>query len=635
MIPSTIVLLHFDEHEDVLPADALGNLNDLGIEPGIVVPSVEQTWCGVGRKFAQATTNALIAGDKSANGTMLPRNASIQALISLTLTGSAGPQTIISRGVNDGSIPERYAYGLEVGEQAGNPGYLEVRWFWSDASGVIVTAPPGVFQHAGDGKEIMLTATRRWEASGRIVVRYYVDSRMIAELDITSTISGGYTGTTTIGGRKSAGAWSRFLNGTIDELAVCDYELSADEIRATWDRLTVHQPSGYETFRGLAPPGVGWFNNPSSDIARRAKVVGQAIGLFVAAVEEFRATFLPGTCPAWLLPRWEALYAMSAKPLDSLDILRARVLARMAAEDSYSLPSLRAAFSVVFGMDADDVEILEPTNEWRDSFDASITAERWTSGAVGAWSVAGGELVLSVPSGTNVNQSPTLGDCRLWTPIDRTDVGPVWFSAKAASFVALPSGAFVGLCLHRRVGNKTLWFGLHSNGVSIRLVTCEGSITGGFSALTVLATIAAGPVWLRMSLDPGAQLATIDTAVPITMSWSTIGPSSGFADHVTTAYPWYDLAGFGAFTTATPAANVGARFDDVHVLVRNGLAPFVWFAYRNPALPGSYDLIGANALARNVSPAHELGAACASKSLIMGDPVFGLVGWTPMGNPNV
>lgn len=628
MIPSSIILLHFDEPTDILPADALGNLDDFGVEPGIVAPTVVDTWCGVGRRFVQSSTNALFARDKSANGTMLPRDASIRALVSFTLTGAAGPQTIIARGVNDGGIPERYAYGLEVEEQAGNPGYLEVRWFWSDASGTVVTAPPGVFRHAGDGKEIKLTATRRMEATGRIVVRYYVDSRMIAELETTSTISGGVTGTTTVGARKSAGAWGRFLNGTIDELEVLDYELSADEIKATWERLTIHQPAGYATFRGLAPPGVGWFDNPSSDIARRAKVVGQAIGLFVAAVEEFRATFLPGTCPAWLLPRWETLYAMSPKPLDSLDVRRARVLARMASEEGYSIPALQAAFSVLFGIDAGDVEILEPMNEWRDSFDV-ITAERWTSGAVGAWSIAGGELALNVPAGTSLDKSPTLADCRIWTPLDRADSGPIWFGAKVSSYAGLPSGSFVGVCLHRRIGNKTLWFGLYNNGATIDLVKCDG-VPGTFGVITSLATIAAGPVWLRVSVEPDGQDPSDETPVPVVLSWSTSGEMSGFTDHNTTAYPWHELAGFGAFTTSAPSADINARFDDVHVLAKNGLAPFVWFAYRNPALPGSYDLIGANALARNVSPAHMLGAACASKHQNCGDAVA-LVGWTPIG----
>lgn len=630
MTPSTIILLHFDEPSGISPADELGNLDDLGVEPGIVAPDVVQSWCGVGRRFLQAETNGLIAADVSSNGTLLPRDASVQALISLTLASAAGPQTIIARGVNDGSLPERYAYGLELEEQAGNPGFVEVRWFWSDAAGTVITAPPGVFRHAGDGAEILITATRRWEASGTVVVRYYVDSRLIADLRISSSIGGGFTGTTTIGARKSGGVWDRYLNGMIDELAVLDYELSADEIAATWQRLTVHQPAGYETFRGLAPPGVGWFDNPSSDIARRAKVVGQAIGLFVAGVEEFRSTFLPGTCSAWLLPRWEHLYAMSPMPLDSLDVRRARVLARMAAEESYSIPALQAAFSVLFGLDPDQVGILEVSNEWTDSFDA-LADERWSPGATAAWSIASGELEFDAPAAVDIDIEPTLSSCYLRTPLDRTDVGPIWFGAKLVDFTGLPSGSFVGLALHRRVGNRTLWFGVHNNGATIDLVTTEG-VYGVFGALTVLATIASGPLWLRVNLEPADDADPTDaTPVPITLSWSVTGPSSGFTDHNGTAYPWYDLAGFGAFTTSTPGAPIAARFDDAHVLVRNGLAPFVWFAYRDPALAGSYDLINSNTLGRKVSPAHMLGAACASKHLLVGDPVFGLVGSVPMG----
>jgi len=43
--------------------------------------------------------------------------------------------TSIARGLNDGTASERYAYGLEVQEQSGFPGFVEVRWFWQDESG--------------------------------------------------------------------------------------------------------------------------------------------------------------------------------------------------------------------------------------------------------------------------------------------------------------------------------------------------------------------------------------------------------------------------------------------------------------------------------------------------------------------
>lgn len=634
---SPIVLMHFDEPEGVNPSDSLGNLENMFTEPGIVAPVVVATWTGVGRRFLQASTSGLVAGDISANGTMLPRDATIQVLIAPILTGASGPQTIIARGINDGSTPERYAYGLEIEEQAGNPGYFEIRWFWQDGAGTIITAPPGVFKHAGDGVEVMLTATRRWEGSTRVVVRYYIDRRMIAELVTTDgTISGGVTGSTSIGARKAGGTWGRFLNATIDELLVTDYEMSADEIAQTFDRLTVHQPAGSAMFQGLAPPGATWFDNPSNGIGRRAKVVGQGLGLALSTVSELRSVFLPDKAPAWLVARWERLYALAAKPLDSLDVRRARVLARMAADEGYSIPALQASFATLFNLEAEEVEILEFANEIRDSF-ATLEAERWSQGTIGTWDIAApGELRITVTSGTPVPVNVTPNPCHVWTPIDRDKIATFFVHAyaqgKIADYAGLPSGAFVGMFLHARIGSRTFWFGVFNNPATAtnQLGYCELNLAGYIIAFTALATIAAGPIWLRIKVAPAVGIFSGPTDA-ITLSWSTIGPSTGFASATVNASPVYDLVGFGVHTVATPGVDIVARFDDFVLWTPESLRPFAWFAYRDPALAGSYDLIGACALARKVSPAHMYAAACASKSLICGDPIFGQVGYVPMG----
>lgn len=621
-MPSPIVLLHFDEPAGANPTDSLGNLAQLAVEPGIVAPVVASAWTGAARRFRQADTNALIAADLSANGTMLPRDVTIQALIAFTLTGASGPQTIYTRGVDDGSAPERYAYGLEVEEQAINPGHLEVRWFWQDSAGTIITAPPGVFKHAGDGAEIMLTATRRWESKSRVVVRYYIDRRMIAELVTTSgDISGGVSGSTSVGARKAAGTWDRFLNADVDELLVADYEMSADEIAQTFDRLAVHQPAGLAMLRGLAPPGVWWFDNPGNGIGRRMKVIGQALGLPLSAIASMRATFLPDRCPVWLLVRWEALYTIIPKPLDSLDMRRARVIARMSADEGFSIPALQQAFSGVLALDAAEVEILEYTNEIRDGFD-TLEAERWSEGSIGTWSIDTGRLKLTVPSGTAVPVDVAPNPCHLWTPLDRQD-GSAFLQAKIVDYAALPVGAFVGLMMHARVGSRTLWFGVYNNAGTIELGTREVDFGGdSFGAWAPIVAMPAGPVWLRLQIAPDASLG---------LWYSTSGANSGFTFYGSAAWPDYDLAGFGAFTTATPGVDIVARFDDFVGFTPEGLVPFVWFAYRDPSLPGSPDMIGANALARKVSPAHMYAAACSSKSLILDDPTC-LLDTTPMGS---
>jgi len=623
---SPILLLHFDEGEGVAAADALGNLDDLAIETGIVAPSYVEAWTGRGRAFDQGDGCGLLAGDISANGTYLARDVTIQALIALTLTGATGPQTIIARGLNDGSTPERYAYGLEVEEQAAAPGYVEARLFWQDASGTIVTAPPGVFKHPGDGAEFMLTASRRWEAPDRIVVRYYVGEKMIAELvESNGSISGGVTGTMSIGARKEAGAWDRFLNGTIDELLVLDFEMSPEEVLHTWRRLAKYQPDGQAMFAGLAPPGVWWFDKPDNGIGKRAKIVGQSLGLPIAATEEFRDTFLPDRCPLSRVPRWERLCGLAAMPMDTLDVRRARVVAHLASEEGYSIPALQTALANVLDLEAEQVEILEFENEVSDGFDTSIEDERWgDKGSIGTWSIDGGKLKLLVASGTAVPSAAGAAPnpCHLLSPLDHQG-GLMFVQAKIVDYVALPAGSFVGLCFHERITNRSLFVGVYNNAGTIGFGYREiDPGAASFPAFTSIATIAAGPIWIRVKIEANGTLSI----------WrSTAGPSSGFTLTTAAAWPNYNLVGFAAYTTSTPGADIVGRFDDFVSFTPDGLVPFVWFAYRDPLLLGSPDMIGANAIARKVSPAHMFAAACSSKSLLCDDAIAGLVERTPMG----
>ena len=341
---SAIILLPFSESGKVQPSDLLGNLGDLGTETGIVAPARVSAWTGFGRQFVQASTNGLVAVDLSSNGTLLQRDVTIQVLISLTLSGASGPQTIIARGNNDGTASERYAYGLELQEQSGFPGFVEVRWSWQDSSGTIKAQAPGVFRSPGDGVEFMLTATRRWESTSRVVVRYYVNDQLIAELvSADGDISGGTTGHTTIGAQKSSGSYGRYFNGVLDELMVLDNELSIEEIRHTWRRLTEYQPGGVETFAALSPDGSVWYKNPGNDIAKRVKIVGQLLGLGVAGAEETRALILPDAMPLELAPRWEAICEQSAAPGDSLDVRRVRVVSYLSRDEGFLLDPIKQA----------------------------------------------------------------------------------------------------------------------------------------------------------------------------------------------------------------------------------------------------------------------------------------------------
>lgn len=462
---SGIILLHLDEPATLQPSDSLGNLEDLGTETGIVAPGRVSTWAGFGRQFLQASTNGLVAPDRSSNGTLLLRDVTIQALLSLTLTGATGPQTLIARGLNDGTASERYAYGLELEQQAGFAGFVEARWFWQDSSGTIKTQAAGVFKHPGDGVEFMLTATRRWQSTSSVVVRYYVNDQLIAELTSSDgDISGGTTGHTTLGARKASGTYGRYLNGVIDDLAVLDLELSLEEIRHTWRRLTEYQPGGIETFAGLMPPGARWYKNPGNDIGRKAKVVGELLGLVVAGAEEVRALSLPDAAPLERTQRWEGILDLTARPGDSLDVRRARNLGFLAREEAFDVPTIQQALSEPLDLAPSDVQILEFTNTVTDDFATSI-ASRWFDGLGATWSIVSGALQAFAASGADLQwvdrKTPFL--------LQAAEPGRLYVAGKLVSYATIPTSSFMGLALHNRDVGEWLWFGIFNNGGTLQL----------------------------------------------------------------------------------------------------------------------------------------------------------------------
>jgi hypothetical protein len=622
---SGIILLRLDEGAKLQPSDSLDNLGDLGTEAGIIAPARVSAWSGAGRQFTQSATNGLIALDRSGNGTLLQRDITIQALISLTLTGASGPQTVIARGTNDGTASERYAYGLELQEQSLFPGFVEVRWFWQDSAGNMKTQAPGVFQHVGDGAEFLLTATRRWESSSRVVVRYYVNDQLIAELvSADGDIAGGTTGHTTVGVRKSAGTYGRYLNGVIDELLVTDDEMSIDEIRHTWLRLTEYQPGGVETLIDLLPD-VKWFRDPGSDLGAVIKVAGQLLGLAAAVAEAIRALTLPDAAGPERVAQWERICELAAAPGDSLDVRRARIIAYLQRAEGFQLDAIRTALAGPMDLRPDQVQILEYTNIVTDDFSAGIAAERWLNGGGATWSTTGAsELQVTAPAGADLRWESRA------TPwlLTAREPGRLFVQAKLSSFSALSQSVGAALALHNRHTGDWLWFGVYNNAgtlqVSYRLALA-GQPGGVVNALT---NISAGPVWLRISTS---QAPTWVDDGSLTLTYSTTSPTAGLVNTTinsghTRGWLW---AGFALFSTvaSAPAATT-VTFDDWSLHDRDSLRSFCWYAYRDPSLPGHPDIIGAQRLVQKIKPAYTHAAAITSKSLLYGS---GLYGVGPMG----
>lgn len=628
------ITLRLGEPDGVLPSDAAGNLFDLAAEAGVVAPSQVSTWTGFGRSFRQAAPNGLVSYDQenpdSNLHSLLQRDVTVQAIVALTLAGAAGPQTIICRGANDGTTAENYCYGLELEEQAAHPGCLEVRWFWQDTAGTIHTEPAGVFASPGDGSCFLLTATRRWEATDRVVTRYYVGGEQIAELVTTDgDISGGTTGHTTLGGRKAAGAWGRFLNADLDELFVYSNELSPEEIRETHRRLSEHQPAGVEMFVGLMPPGAPWYDQPANSIGRLTKIAGQALGQGIAEAERRRALWMPDAATLDNLPDWEELCGLAPGARDSLDARRTALAAYLSRDNGFARSEVQQALSGPLDLEADQIQILEFSNTISDDF-STLAPERWLTGTVGTWSIVAGELELAAAAGLDLRWDPTRASSYVRMPLPATD-GILAAQLKLSTYwAALPLNTIVGLFAYNRRSNNALWFGVKNVG-GVRQLGYQAFVAGALGAFVPLVNPSLDQAyWLQLT-SPPSEAGNTGRYI---FSWSTVGPTTGFTSSATIAGLPTDIEWIGAAamsTDAALAANLQATFDDLLVRSPHGRRPFGWYAYRDPGLPGAPDMATGNAVARRIKPAHTFASAIESKSVLCDDPELGLCDHGPMG----
>lgn len=625
-MPNAIALLHLDEPDGVLLSDALSNLDDLTVDLDSTQPASVETYTGRGRQFVAADLTALRGQDRPGRDTILTRDMTVQAILSLDLV--AGVQVLLARGLRSGAASERYSYGIELEQQADFAGYVEARWFWQDGDDNVRVQPGGVWEHAGDGALFLFTATRRWESSEIVVVRYYINGDMIAELESTDgDISGGTTGHFTLGARQNAGAWEGFLNGTLDELLITDHEMSPAEVRHTWLRLSEYQPGGLDAFVGLIPPGLPWAKDLGNLVGRHVRHAGESIGFANASCEELRALWLPNVAPLGQIEKWEGLCGLTAKPRDSLEVRQARVVAFMSRDEGFHLPSIEQALSGPLACTPEQVEIIENSNVQTDPFDELDLDERWLAADDSHWS-ADGELHLALPAGADLRWANVLAGENLRMPVDNDrGTSGLFASVKLAGY-SLPADGGVGILLLQRRTQRALWFGVLKDGGVNKLGyrKADGATLGAF---TPIVNPAAAAYWLRVSRVDDPSL----FGVTYKLAYSTVGPNTGFASSsVIIGIDDFDWAGLGVFgTAAATGADLTADFDDWKLRCPKSVRPFYWFAYRDPSIPGKPDMIGARHVIKKLKPAHTFGSAIESKSVLAGDERFGLVFVGPCG----
>lgn len=633
MARSNVVLLRLDETVDaVRPSDSVGNLGDLTIETGLVQPAIVSGSVGRGRRYVAATGNGHRAQDVVSGSTLLSRDMSIQVIAQWNLAaqnaaGSTG--TLYARGKGN-SAAEYLNAGLElrVVNAALNVG--ELRWLWHDAAGALRTQV-GAHLVPHPYGFLLLTATRRWISSTEVVLRYFVGDELVTEVTSSNgSIGGGTTGTTSLGARFSGATWGRFFDGVIDELRVVDYEMTPEEVAATYARILVHQPRGYELVKELHDPGFPISDDPASRVQLETRLWGHGLGYASAQAANLRDNVLPDRAYGSVLEQWEEITAQPSKPGDSTDARRARVVARIRQDLGVSIPGIGAALRELVATDPANLEILAFDQTTVDDFttgplknDGRWFYEYFTTD----WSIVASQLRLNNGANARVMDGPT----RTWVTARMAIGGGGYLAAMVGKLVptTIASVSEVGFWLGDMAHGNYVLFGLR-NTAGVYQFVIEFVKSFASTGVTVLGVGALTTYWLKLVMqEPPVGSPTVDFSPKFTAGWSTVAEAGPYTDVVDIASPaawinrsseeglqWAGLYG----RTIGAAVQITVDWDHVRVRAPRGNRAHHFYVYRNPALPGSPDLAAADATLRGLKQAHTVGAVITSKVAICDDP---------------
>jgi len=335
---------------------------------------------------------------------------------------------------------------------------------------------------------------------------------------------------------------------------------------------------------------------------------------------------LPDAAPLGVIERWERICGLSAKPRDSLDVRRARLVGFLSREEGFRRAAIQEALAGVVGLAPEDVEIVEFSNTQTDDFAALNTAERWLVGD-GTWAAVAGKLRVDLATGADVTWAGKQLGAHVRMPVDNGgDTAGLFVAAKLVAHT-LPNQVGCGILLACRRTNNALYFGVFEDGGTRELVYRK--IAGGVPGPSVILTSpVAGALWLRLQSASNGVLGSFR------FRWSAVGPDGPWTqlDNVAIGLSDMDNVGFGVFgDDDTINSDLQVDWDDFLVHAPKSPRPFNWYVYVDPALSPNPDMIGARHLVAKLKPAHTNASVIQSKSLLAGNTRDGGAGRGPCG----
>ena len=610
----------------MLPSDLAGGLKDMAGDaattPALVRPVVADGLLGYARQFGDGV--GLVAAEETAGQTLLARDVTLEVLVNFDIASATGGNAIIQRG-KGGSSAERILYGLRLDKYSATQAELVMYWHEVGSSvdvdvvGARFTIPAGW---------LYLWAIRRWRSLTEVEVIFGINGNEVARVTETAGDIGDGTGGTTLVGCRyntTGPVYEDFFEGKIDQIRVSNEARPVEELQHEFRRIMVLQGQGYEIIRSNLPPGAIYSDDPDSIIQRELAVEGDALSEAMALAEELRNGYSPET--AWnLLSRWESILKLPPSYDDLIETRRARVLGFLRKVHGSGLDAIALELEKAFDLAAASIEILEHSNEYTDDFSSALGAAWGLDSGDGAIAIDTEELKITLSSSDD-GRWETSKSQRAYQSLDGDVQEPdphAGFDAtvKVASYT-IQNDVMAGILVYDSMSRDAMMLGYYRTGGATKLGYWVYADHTWSAFVELDAGPPATPQWLRVRYD-GAGVYSV--------FYNGTGPNDTSNEtEVAVGVQSPNFAGMGVIEfTGSCAGSVDVRFDDWRLFQPNGLAVFNWQAYRDPALGGTADMRGAQAVVDKVKPAHTFGAAVQSRVAVFDNPTS-LFDRTPLG----
>ncbi len=637
----TVALWDFQEiAEAVRPVDQAENLTDLADDlitvpplntPAVVVSEIS----GRGREF-DGSDEGMIATETVADSLRLTRNVTVRAFLRLAIDRMSGGEkaTIVVRGKNTVAA-ERLLFGVDIERITATTGRIRARW--AEIGGIEATVVGVVFP-IDPTKFFELAVIREWIDTTTVNVTYMIDGEVIGtEVVADGDIGEGVGGTLAIGAAYDVfGVYERFLPFTtiLDSLSIESDAMSPEEIRQDFRRITVHQPNGYRALRGYLPPGTTYSQEPDSRIQRWVAAEGDGLGFAFAQAEQLREDILPNRAYNEMLEQWESLTGLSPGPSQTVAARRTAVLSFLRKTLGFPVEDIKTGLELAFGLDDTDIEIFEFTGLRTDDFSVddigSPPSPIWvTEQGNGTITVAAGACRITAAPGSDLRwaggsprrltgitgqtSEETTDQCVLITKVDIVVLG------------LLVQDVIVGH-IWKAINGDMAVMGYKATGAATRRIYYAEWIDGVLSTpVDVSGVDVAEPRYLLTRYN--------HDAATFTLEWEAVRANlNGVGIDQATLLVNPQWAGFGMVGTDLAIGDTATfDFDDAEIFEPDSPRGFVFIAYRDPALGGTYNLDLAQQQIDKQSPAHSHGAAIDDKDgFTLGPTGTGRLGISPL-----